>query len=186
MTLPPFGNDSGRRCPHRLGNGLWNGDEDVATPFHAGAVSRCALGKTSLVLSGGWTTVKPGRVARMRMLSTGLLPREQQDRNPERKQTQRSPQYGAHRTGTQPQTKKGVGGWRRVRDCLEGVGAASNFPELPRAGNEMSTNVRMARDPGRGGFNLEKAVGTMNHTNHTNKQGLGLGSPHTCERRGGR
>jgi hypothetical protein len=21
---------------------LWNGDEDVATPFHAGAVSRCA------------------------------------------------------------------------------------------------------------------------------------------------
>jgi hypothetical protein len=22
---------------------LWNGDEDVATPFHAGAVSRCAL-----------------------------------------------------------------------------------------------------------------------------------------------
>ena len=122
----------------------------------------------------------------MRMLSAGLLPREQQDRNPERKQTQRSPQHGAHRTGTQPQTKKVVGGWRRLRDFLEGVGATSNLTEPSRAGNEMSTNVRMAQDPGRGGFNLEKAVGTTNHTDHTNKQGLGLGSPHTCEGRGGR
>jgi hypothetical protein len=30
---------------------LWNGDEDVATPFHAGAVSRCALGELT---ESGW------------------------------------------------------------------------------------------------------------------------------------
>jgi hypothetical protein len=37
-TLPPFGEDSGRRYLHRHWEWLWNGDEDVATPFHVGAL----------------------------------------------------------------------------------------------------------------------------------------------------
>jgi hypothetical protein len=42
LTLPPIGNGSGRRCPHRHWEWLRNGDEDVATPFRAGAVTGCA------------------------------------------------------------------------------------------------------------------------------------------------
>jgi hypothetical protein len=38
LTLPPFENDSGWRCPHRQWEWIWNGDEDVATPFTRGAV----------------------------------------------------------------------------------------------------------------------------------------------------
>ncbi len=37
MTLPLLGKDSGRRCPHRHWEWLWNGDEDVATPLQKGA-----------------------------------------------------------------------------------------------------------------------------------------------------
>jgi hypothetical protein len=39
---PLLGKDSGRRCPHRHWEWLWNGDGDVANPLHPGAVSGCA------------------------------------------------------------------------------------------------------------------------------------------------
>jgi hypothetical protein len=50
LTLPPIGSGSGRRCPHRHWDWLRNGDEDVATPFRAGAVSGCARETASVWL----------------------------------------------------------------------------------------------------------------------------------------
>ncbi len=43
MTLSPFKTGNGAAMSSSPWEWLWNGDEDVATPFHAGAVSRCAL-----------------------------------------------------------------------------------------------------------------------------------------------
>ncbi len=42
-TLPPVENRNGVAMSSSPCGKLWNGDEDVATPFHEGAVSRCAL-----------------------------------------------------------------------------------------------------------------------------------------------
>jgi choline dehydrogenase-like flavoprotein len=39
---PPFGNGTGAAMSSSPFERLWNGDEDVAIPFHTGAVSRCA------------------------------------------------------------------------------------------------------------------------------------------------
>jgi hypothetical protein len=41
--LPPFENWNGAAMSSSPWEWLWNGDEEVATPFLAGAVSRCAL-----------------------------------------------------------------------------------------------------------------------------------------------
>jgi hypothetical protein len=75
-TRSPLGKVSGRRCPHRLGERLWNGDEDVATPFTAPSricgVSCPARG------SGSWAEVvlkeETHRVASAPVVAQGLEP----------------------------------------------------------------------------------------------------------------
>jgi hypothetical protein len=43
LKLPSFENWNGAAMSSSPREWLWNGDEDVATPFLAGSVSRCAL-----------------------------------------------------------------------------------------------------------------------------------------------
>ncbi len=60
LDTAPFWKGFGAAMSSSPWEWLWNGDEDVASPFHAGAVSRCARRKAPCIkrLDGGFPGVQ--------------------------------------------------------------------------------------------------------------------------------